>query len=64
MICIKCDKCGAEIKDCFKVRFLTKREKVLDNDSLSYSDEKITDEIHLCPVCVKKLFDEWMETEK
>lgn len=60
MICIKCDKCGEEIKDCSQVRFLTKREKVLDNYSLCYSDEEITGEIHLCPTCVKKLFNEWM----
>lgn len=60
MICIKCDKCGAEINDCSQVRFITRREKVFCNNSLSYSDEETTGEIHLCPTCVKKLFDEWM----
>lgn len=60
MIYIKCDKCNAEINEASQIRFVTRVEKIMRDNSILTSNETITDEIHLCPTCVKKLFNEWM----
>ena len=61
MIFIRCDKCKSEINEASQVRFITKSEKIMMDNSISTSNETITDEIHLCPSCVNKLFNEWMK---
>ena len=61
MILIRCDKCKAEINEASVIRFITKVEKIMGDNSISTSDKTITDEIHLCPTCVNKLFKEWVE---
>ena len=60
MILIRCDKCKAEINEASQIRFITRAEKIINDNSISTSNETITDEIHLCPTCVDKLFKEWM----
>lgn len=60
MILIRCDKCKAETNEASQIRFITKVEKIMRDNSISTSNEQITGEIHLCPTCIKKLFNEWM----
>ena len=60
MILIRCDKCKAEINEASVIRFITKAEKIMGDNSISTSNKTITDEIHLCPTCADKLFKEWM----
>jgi len=44
-----------------KLDLLQKLKKITRDNSISTSNESITDEIHLCATCVNKLFKEWME---
>ena len=60
MFLIRCDKCKAEVNEASVIRFITTTEKIMEDNSISTSNETITDGIHLCPTCTDKLFKEWM----
>lgn len=60
MILIRCDKCKAETNEASVIKFITTTEKIMGDNSISTSNKTITDGIHLCPTCIKKLFNEWM----